>query len=86
MGRRGGKCSFQGRKLIRFEYLSPPLLLSPKDLDFKPDWVHLVSFPDRTERCLDELTEGILVAWEPEPVSLCKVPRVDGSLVASRRT
>lgn len=69
-----------------FEYLSPPRLLTPRDLldvptfsNPLPSWLHLVSYPERAEQSLSEIssmsaelgtgrswTPGIL--WEPEPV------------------
>ncbi|BEJ15674.1 hypothetical protein CspHIS471_0502790 [Cutaneotrichosporon sp. HIS471] len=67
-----------------FEYLSAPLLLTPRallDTDFQsplPDWLHLVSYPARADQVIQDIAamsaeidggwEPGLV-WEPEPPS-----------------
>ncbi|EKC97735.1 host-pathogen interaction-related protein [Trichosporon asahii var. asahii CBS 8904] len=65
-----------------FEYLTPPSLLLPKDIVGSfgyPEWLHLVSFPDRAQETISQIQDihaesgwspGLL--WEPEPP--CCVP------------
>lgn len=68
----------------RFEYLTTPLLLTPRallDTEFHsplPDWLHLVSYPARADQVVQEIAamsadveDGWApgLLWEPEPVS-----------------
>lgn len=56
-----------------FEYLTPPILIYPNDIDTAPHWMHMVSMLDRTKTCLSQRQPGVLVAWEPEPVSCTEI-------------